>query len=820
MRTLTAYFILSVFAMISPQTTVRAQSGSWLDKVFDITPVQKPQNCIAVLRHDIFSLRQNASIVGSPIQIGSKTYARGLGTHAPSHLRLFAEKPLKKFIAEVGVDVSNCCSLASVVFTVKPEGQEAYQSNIMTYRQEPELIEFDLGGCRVVDLMVTDAGDGVNCDHASWGDARIVDEEGEIMWLHEFNICPYHELKAFPFSFIYNGRQSEELLSNWKKDVKKISENKECISRSLIWTDPDSGLKVTWDIKEYPVFHAAEWILHFENTGTDQTGIIENWQDMDIVLNGPDLVHLHHTNGSPSNQTDFEHRIIELAGGSEELFGGGGGRSSNKDFPFFKIETHGRSLIYAVGWSGQWQSRISRHKPTGAVEIKAGLEKTHFRLYPGESVRGCRILVLDYAGEDTWESNSIFRRLLYRHYVSKRDGITPPAIPYSNTCFTRGGGWLNECNARNQISLIDAFAPLGLEAVVTDAGWFEGGWPAGAGNWTVRKDAYPEGIGPVAKAAMDNSMIYGLWFEPERVVPNTEIHQKYPQWCLKSNSVADAHHLLLNFGHEDVQNYFLDIVGDFMKLPGFNVYRQDFNMDPLAYWRANDAPDRQGITEIKYITGLYNYWDKMARKWPGSLRIECSSGGRRIDLETLMRMHIHQKSDYWFHNVTDQASIWGLSQYLPNNTFMAPVNRLDDYTFHSVFPTSICIGWIADSPDFDVDRARKLMDKYLTYRHLLTGAWYPLLPYSRNEHEWIGSQYHRPDLDEGVVLLFRRRDSIYSSIDASLHGLNPEGRYTLKWDLSGKQQTFSGAELMRGINIRLAEQPSSELIYYKGLKSQ
>ena len=31
-------------------------------------------------------------------------------------------------------------------------------------------------------------------------------------------------------------------------------------------------------------------------------------------------------------------------------------------------------------------------------------------------------------------------------------------------------------------TLIRAYAPLGLEALLTDAGWFEGGWPAGAGN--------------------------------------------------------------------------------------------------------------------------------------------------------------------------------------------------------------------------------------------------------------------------------------------------------------------------------------------------
>ena len=53
-----------------------------------------------------------------------------------------------------------------------------------------------------------------------------------------------------------------------------------------------------------------------------------------------------------------------------------------------------------------------------------------------------------------------------------------------------------------------------------------------------------------------------------------------------------------------------------MELPGFRVYRQDFNMDPLPYWRHNDTEDRQGITEIRYIEGVYAYWDRIRATWP------------------------------------------------------------------------------------------------------------------------------------------------------------------------------------------------------------
>ena len=266
------------------------------------------------------------------------------------------------------------------------------------------------------------------------------------------------------------------------------------------------------------------------------------------------------------------------------------------------------------------------------LRIQAGMELTHFKLLPGEKVRSPRMLAMLQPG-DTLESNARFRQLIYKHSCATRDGAKPEPTLFCNTCFTRGGGWLNECNAENQISLIRAYAPLGLEVLLTDAGWFEGGWPSGAGNWNPRKDAYPEGMGPVAAAAKEHGMVYGLWFEPERVVPGTEFHREHPELCLATGD-ANPWAYLADFGKPATQEYFFQIVKGFMDLPGFRVYRQDFNMDPLPYWLANDAEDRQGMTEIRYIEGLYAYWDRLATTWPDSWREECASGGRRIDLET------------------------------------------------------------------------------------------------------------------------------------------------------------------------------------------
>lgn len=106
-----------------------------------------------------------------------------------------------------------------------------------------------------------------------------------------------------------------------------------------------------------------------------------------------------------------------------------------------------------------------------------------------------------------------------------------------------------------------------------------------------------------------------------------------------------------------------------------------------------------------------------------------------------------QTSDYWFDDEVEQAKLWSLSQYLPNNLLTVPLARLDAYSFHSAMASSLIPGWIADAPEFDRATAEKLLQRYREVRHLLVGAWYPLLPYSRSPKDWIASQFHRPDLN-------------------------------------------------------------------------
>jgi alpha-galactosidase len=800
--------------------------ASWVDKVLSVPyagALAPDRPRLHLLYQDFERLGLGTTCMGGPMTIGSRRYQHGLGSHANSRIRVFSPEPIGKFTASAGVENNSVTNpdgraIGSVVFAVLAGNRELYRSKLMLAGKEAEKIDVDVGGARVIDLVVTDGDNGTACDWADWADAAITTTAGKTIPLEKIPQAPIHVgATRYPFSFLYDGKPSDTLLASWKTartppakqpDGREVSTTR--------WTDPKTGLTVAWEVTRFPEEDAADWVLRFENAGPADTPLIENVQALDLNVETPlprgVPYRLHKTHGGTPDPVQFEPGVVPVDAKHPQTLDAGHGRSSGKDLPFFKIETGLGSMIVAVGWSGYWKAAFEC-QDNKHLRVSAGLEKTRFLLHPGEKVRSPRILVMRRAG-DTLESNARFRQLLYKHYAAKRNGKTPLPIAFCNTCFTRGGAWLNECNAENQISLIHAYAKLGLEALLTDAGWFTGGWPAGAGNWDPRKDAYPNGMAPVALAAKQRGMIYGLWFEPERVVAGTTVHKQHPDWCLASVRGPQGTYLL-DFGRSEVQDYFFDIVKGFMELPGFRVYRQDFNMDPRPYWIFNDAPNRQGITEMKYIEGLYAYWDRLAQTWPDSLREECASGGHRIDLETIQRLHIAQKTDYWFDDDVDQAALWGISQYLPNHCIVAHLDKLDEYSFRSTMASSLCLGWIADAPEFDLAKGKKLLDRYHAVRHLLVGAWYPLLPYSRDPGAWMAVQYHRPDLGEGMVLAFRRGQCPYHSVQVSLHGLAPEAAYELSFDTEGKKVRARGKELSDEWVLTLPKKRSSELIHYR-----
>ena len=69
-------------------------------------------------------------------------------------------------------------------------------------------------------------------------------------------------------------------------------------------------------------------------------------------------------------------------------------------------------------------------------------------------------------------------------------------------------------------------------------------------------------------------------------------------------------------GQRRARAWLTDHVDRLLTEQGIDLYRQDFNMDPLGLLARQRRADRQGITEIKHVTGYLAYWDELRRRHP------------------------------------------------------------------------------------------------------------------------------------------------------------------------------------------------------------
>ena len=112
------------------------------------------------------------SVEGKPMILGGRTFERGLGSHAPGVIRLELDGRVQGFHALVGVD-DETEGRGSVVFRAFGDGSLLHDSGVLRGGDAPKSIDLDLGGLRVLVLVMADAGDGRDHDHADWAEARF-----------------------------------------------------------------------------------------------------------------------------------------------------------------------------------------------------------------------------------------------------------------------------------------------------------------------------------------------------------------------------------------------------------------------------------------------------------------------------------------------------------------------------------------------------------------------------------------------------------------------------------------------------------------------
>ena len=638
---------------------------------------------------------------------------------------------------------------------------------------------------------------------------------------------------AIPFSFQYGGVDSSELLPHWTFEEKSIDK----LNTAYSWTDPKTGLKVSAHVRRFERFAGVDWVLYFENTGEKETPLVENVRtlDLDVKMRGGDnptsVIHtLHGDNHGPTGWTPAQY---PLANGENRRFTPVGGKSSNGAFPFWNIQGNtandgeeSTGLFVAVGWSGQWTTDFSR-KGDDAIHLSAGMEKIATVLYPGESIRQPRVLVMPWSSNRT-DAQVLFRRLLMFEYTPKPNHNLPVQMPIAGQCFDRY--WFDSAlqwsghewgTYQGQVAWAKILHEAGFTHHWLDAAWFQDGWWIGAGNWSPDTTRFPQGIEPLGKVIHDFGMKFILWIEPERSLLESSFYKEHPEYFFPSlgHKFFSKEQTLFKLSDPEARKHLTEFLYDWIVRNGVDVLRIDFNINPLSYWIANDTEDRHGMTEIRYVAGHYEMWNQLIESIPGLWIDNCASGGRRIDLETTAISVPLWSSDAGCSPLTpvewQQTATMGMAQYLP--LFSCAVWESDPYSFRSCANMGMVASFNFMDSDYDPERAKAACREARVYQKFWYGDFYPLSEIKPGKNNLVAWQLHREDLDAGIIYVFRQEECPYIGYELSLYAIDTNAMYevTLKRDYSeGTPEKISGKQLI-GFPSEIPQKRSSLVIEYR-----
>ena len=312
------------------------------------------------------------------------------------------------------------------------------------------------------------------------------------------------------------------------------------------------------------------------------------------------------------------------------------GRTSHFSYPAILLaatdtnESTGDVYGFHLAFSGNHCIRVdSLTDGRGLVSIGALLFPGEVRLAPGETYASPEI-VAAYSGQGLSKLSRKFHDHVRTKLLSPEMRAKPRPVHYNTweaVYFDHDVEKLKELATRA--------AEIGVERFVLDDGWFGGRRHdrAGLGDWTVSRDVYPDGLGPLVDHVTGLGMEFGLWFEPEMVNPDSDLYRAHPDWVLGLEGVEQIpfrSQLALDISRPEVADYLFHAIDAILRDYDISYIKWDMNRD------LSHPGDSSGVPRaFAQVGALYALLDRVRHAHPYVEIESCSSGGARADMGVL-----------------------------------------------------------------------------------------------------------------------------------------------------------------------------------------
>jgi len=512
------------------------------------------------------------------------------------------------------------------------------------------------------------------------------------------------------------------------------------------------------------------------------------------------------------------------------------GRSSNSQIPIWVYADSGQGLWLGPEWSGCWGLEVRREQDGSRLLI--GLPTFDFTMCEGEKIELPTAAFGVYTGKPHAGFNAL-RRAIHKHYlpsVTSPDGQERQK-PQPPVLFQGLGGLPAYQDEKTLYAEADRAAAVGCEAFVLDAGWYcfpPVNWWENMGEWRPDAERFPSGVDKFADYVHSKGMRFGLWIEPRMALTVDAFDHARDIFLAPSPEVVAPYgshapffsQAMLDLGKAAAQDWFTCELECLISEYHADWIWFDFNTDPrMQHWDEREGRARKGLMELRFYQGMYKVFETVAGRHPNVWLETCSSGGRMIDLAQLRRFHSIWVNDLSMDDDQNRNFRGALSRVLPavciQNAFFLNDRILfsapEDRRLHTANRFLTCFGGafqfgqgLAYWEDDAIRTAARYTALYKEYRCYLDKEYYHTLPIPSSRDAWDAWQYHDPETDSGIVLVFRLGQSQEDKKVVPLEGLNPHQQYSFTVVDSDAAIEESGRALTVGM-----ERGNAILVHYR-----
>ncbi len=177
-------------------------------------------------------------------------------------------------------------------------------------------------------------------------------------------------------------------------------------------------------------------------------------------------------------------------------------------------------------------------------------------------------------------------------------------------------------------------ADLNMEMLVLDDGWFghRSDDNRALGDWFVNEEKLGGSLGSLIQKINGLGLKFGIWLEPESISEDSRLYKEHPDWVMAlpgRNPVRARNQLVLDFSRPEVVDYIFEQVCKVMDQGNIEYVKWDMNRS-LSDCYSRNTKD-QGRVFHDYMLGLYDFLERLIKRYPDMLLEGCSGGGGRFD---------------------------------------------------------------------------------------------------------------------------------------------------------------------------------------------